>query len=89
MPEIVPTVDELLAIIETQLAWPLDRSTVNGESVLGPDGLGLDSILVIEAAITFEETFDVTFDDERIATLGQQPLDKIVELVRELQNSDA
>ncbi|NED99852.1 acyl carrier protein [Phytoactinopolyspora halotolerans] len=80
------TTDEIMAqivqILEEELDWPVPRDQVSERTVLGPDGLALDSVLIISTAVHLEERFGIAIPDEDIAELPGKTLGETADYVR-------
>jgi acyl carrier protein len=58
-----------------------DTSELTGTTVLGPEGLDLESLAVAELAIRLEDAFGVKFSDEEMAGAAGATLDEFVAVV--------
>lgn len=73
-------VAKLLEILSGQLEWPVDASTGPTTSI-GEDGLGLDSLMVVEFALDIEENFGFELDDDEMLEMGGMTLGEIAEFI--------
>jgi acyl carrier protein len=55
-----------------------ETSELQGETVLGPEGLDLESLAVAELAVRLEDEFGVKFSDEEMAEFRAATLDEFV-----------
>lgn len=73
---------KVLDILEFELDWPLARSEVSSNTLLGPEGLALDSTMIIETAVVVEMEFGISIPDEEFGLLGQLSLGSVAEYIR-------
>jgi acyl carrier protein len=60
-----PLHTEIKQAIVRSLRLPMDPSAIGDETPLfGPDGLGLDSVDVLELVLELERSFGVTIEDQ-------------------------
>jgi acyl carrier protein len=69
--------DKLLDIIELGLGWPLDRTAIDKNATMGDGGLGLDSLMVVEAAVQIEMEFGIEIPDDDIVAIGGYTLETL------------
>jgi acyl carrier protein len=58
-----------------------DISGLTGATVLGAEGLGLDSLAASELAVRIEDAYGVRFSDEELEGLAGATLDEFVTVV--------
>jgi acyl carrier protein len=58
-----------------------ETSELKGDTVLGPEGLDLESLAVAELAIRLEDEFAVKFSDEEMTEFRSATLDEFVSAV--------
>lgn len=75
------TEEVLRAVLEALRQMNYDTSEVTSDTVLGPDGLDLESIAVAELAVRLQDQFGVQFDDEDIEQFIGITLGRFAELV--------
>ena len=75
-----PLHTEIKQAIVRSLRLPMDPAEIGDDTPLfGPDGLGLDSVDVLELVLEFERSFGVTIEDQdtgmqvlrSVATIGE------------------
>jgi len=59
-------IEQLKTIIADQLDANIERAEITREIPLLEDGLGLDSIMLVELISLVEETFDFQFDEDEL-----------------------
>lgn len=74
------TMTQLVEILSDRLEWPVDAST--GENTkLGEDGLGLDSLMVVEFALDIEEEFGLELNEDEMLGLAGMTLRGIADFI--------
>ncbi|MEU3337916.1 acyl carrier protein [Streptomyces sp. NPDC006668] len=58
-----------------------DTDEITGDTVLGPEGLDMESLAVAELAVRLEDEFGVGFADEEMAEFRTATLDRFVAAV--------
>jgi acyl carrier protein len=71
---VIETVRE--TVMTALLAMNYDVSELEGDVVLGPAGLALESLAVAEMAVRLEDAFGIRFADEEIAELADATIDE-------------
>ncbi|MFC4305866.1 acyl carrier protein [Cohnella boryungensis] len=71
----------LLDVIENKLNIPLERERIDGNTLLGDEGLYLDSIRLIELVARIEEQFGVVIPDHELAELANANLERLVAII--------
>lgn len=80
--QVASTLTRLLEIISERLEWPLDPST-GATTRLGEDGLGLDSLMVVEFALDIEEDFGLELDEDEMLSMAGMTLREVADFVDE------
>ncbi|HZN19980.1 MAG TPA: acyl carrier protein [Micromonosporaceae bacterium] len=65
------------SVIDALLQMNFDVSDVTGDTILGPAGLDLDSLVFAELSVQLEDTYGVRFRDEEIERLATMTLDEL------------
>jgi acyl carrier protein len=74
------TTRRLVEILSERLEWPVDAST--GEHTpLGEEGLGLDSLMVVEFALDIEEEFGLELNEDEMLEMAGMTLREVAEFV--------
>ncbi|ATL66409.1 acyl carrier protein [Nocardia terpenica] len=60
-----------------------DTSEVTGATILGPEGLDLESLAVAELAVRLQDEYGVRFQDEEMGELAGATLDQFAAIVSE------
>jgi acyl carrier protein len=63
-------------VIEALDQMNYDVGDVNGDTILGPAGLDLDSLAVAELAVRIEDSFPMKFSDKELEQFGGLTLDQ-------------
>lgn len=63
------------SVIEALKQMNYDVSDINGQTVLGPSGLDLESLAVAELAVRVEDEHGVKFSDEELERFATMTLD--------------
>jgi acyl carrier protein len=84
--EITERISELTA---SGLDWPAAANGIDRDTPLGSEGIGLDSVLVIELAVLIEREFGITLLDEEIPALADKSLRQIADDVHERRAAEA
>jgi acyl carrier protein len=58
-----------------------ETGEITGDTVLGPEGLDLESLAVAELAVRIEDEYGVSFSDEEMAEFRTATLDEFVAAV--------
>jgi len=58
-----------------------ETSEITGDTVLGSEGLDLESLAVAELAVRLEDEYDVSFSDEEMVEFRAATLDEFVAAV--------
>ena len=74
------TMTRLMEILSDRLEWPVDSST-GEETPLGEEGLGLDSLMVVEFALDIEEDFGLEFNEDEMLELAGMTLRGVANFV--------
>jgi acyl carrier protein len=61
----------LLSVLIDQMNLPIVRSTVTDETLLGPEGLDLESLAFVELTLAAETEYSVSIPDGELAQLGK------------------
>lgn len=72
---------KLLEIIAERLEWPLDDLQVGLDSPIGGEGIGLDSLMIVEFALDIEEEFGFEVDEEQMLDIGSMTLGQVAEFI--------
>lgn len=75
------TLDQIVEIILDGLEWPSEDGPPGPATQIGEEGLGLDSLMVVELALDLEEKFDLEIDEEEMFTIGGMTLEGLAEFV--------
>lgn len=75
------TGENILSILENKMNFKMDRSHINVETVLGVDGIGLDSIAIISLSNHLEIEYGISLTDDEIAVLHEMSLKEIYHLI--------
>jgi acyl carrier protein len=70
----------LVEILSDRLEWPVDAST-GEETRLGEEGLGLDSLMVVEFALDIEEDFGLELNEDEMLELAGMSLREVADFV--------
>lgn len=68
-------------IIVDDLKWPIDGNQLSPETQFGPEGLGFDSIMILQLAVRIEDIFQVTLPDEDMLELADMTFGQAVDYV--------
>lgn len=74
------TMNRLVEILSDRLEWPLDAAT-GEETPLGEEGLGLDSLMVVEFALDMEECFELEFNEDEMLGLAGMTLRGVADFI--------
>lgn len=75
------TLEKLVEIIRDGLEWPSDDGPPGADTRIGESGLGMDSLMVIELALSIEEEFGFEIDEDEIFNIGDMTLGGLAEFV--------
>lgn len=75
------TLDVVVQILTGQLQWPVAPAACGPETSVGADGLGLDSLMVVELALDLEDEFGIEIDEDDMLAMGGMTLGQIAECV--------
>lgn len=74
-------VDRLRLILIDDLAWPLDpERDVTGEAV-GAEGIGLDSLTVIDFCMCIEQRFDIPLSDNEVRAVARSTVAEVANII--------
>jgi acyl carrier protein len=74
---------EIKQAIVRSLRLPMDPSEIGDQTPLfGPDGLGLDSVDVLELVLELERSFGVTIEDQDTGMQALRSVDSIAAFIR-------
>lgn len=79
------TLTKLVEIISDRLEWPTGDEPIGPDTPIGEEGLGFDSLMVVELALDIEENFGLEIDEEKMLRIGGMTLADVVRLVDEHQ----
>lgn len=71
----------ILTVLTERMMQPIDAGSVNDDTPLGPEGMDLESLALVELSVHLENEYGVAFDDEdteRIATASLGDLCRLV-----------
>jgi acyl carrier protein len=74
------TVARLVTILADRLEGPIDAS-VGEDTPLSEEGLGLDSLMVVEFALDIEEEFGVELNEEEMLEMAGMTLREVTDFV--------
>ena len=78
-----PLHTEIKQAIVRSLRLPMDPSEIGDQTPLfGPDGLGLDSVDVLELVLELERSFGVTIEDQDTGMQALRSVDSIAAFIR-------
>ncbi|MCZ8516856.1 phosphopantetheine-binding protein [Paenibacillus filicis] len=80
--------ETVLSIIENKMNFKMDRSLINGETVLGVEGMGLDSIAIISLSNHLEREYGISLTDDEIAVFHGMNLNDICHLILEKNKNE-
>jgi acyl carrier protein len=75
------TLEKLVEIISGRLEWPTDGGAPGPDTRIGEDGLGLDSLMIVEFALDIEEQFGFEVDEDEMLNLGGMTLAEVVAFI--------
>jgi acyl carrier protein len=70
---------KLKDIIVKELDANISEESVRGDVSLYEDGIGLDSISIVNFIVLVEKSFDITFNDAQISTATFRNIDTLSE----------
>ena len=74
---------EIKQAIVRSLRLPMEPSAIGDQTPLfGPEGLGLDSVDVLELVLELERSFGVTIEDQDTGMQVLRSVDSIAEFIR-------
>jgi acyl carrier protein len=74
---------EIKQAIVRSLRLPMDETEIGDDTPLfGPDGLGLDSVDVLELVLELERSFGVTIEDQDTGMQALRSVSSIAEFIR-------
>lgn len=79
------TIGRIAELIASRLELPEDAQTINAKTKLGDDGIGLDSLMIVELALDFEEAFDVEIGEEEMLDIGSMDISQVAKLIERHQ----
>jgi acyl carrier protein len=75
---------EIKQAIVRSLRLPMEPSAIGDDTPLfGPDGLGLDSVDVLELVLEIERSFGVAIEDQDTGMQALRSVDSIAAFIRE------
>ena len=78
-----PLQAEIKQAIVRSLRLPMQPGEIaDGAPLFGPDGLGLDSVDVLELVLELERSFGVTIEDQDTGMQALRSVDSIAEFIR-------
>lgn len=81
---------EIKQAIVRSLRLPMQPEEIADSAPLfGPDGLGLDSVDVLELVLELERSFGVTIEDQDTGMQALRSVDSIAEFIRQRRGSAA
>jgi len=80
--------ERAITILIEDLDWPVDPTTVGPKTVVGGDGLGLDSIGVLGLIVALEDHYGVALDLGKLGDLASLTMGEIVAEIRTLSATD-
>ena len=81
---------EIKQAIVRSLRLPMQPEEISDSAPLfGPDGLGLDSVDVLELVLELERSFGVTIEDQDTGMQVLRSVDTIAEFIRQRRGSAA
>ena len=81
-----PLQAEIKQAIVRSLRLPMNPEDIADEAPLfGPDGLGLDSVDVLELVLELERSFGVTIEDQDTGMQALRSVDSIAAFIRQRQ----
>jgi acyl carrier protein len=79
-----PLQAEIKQAIVRSLRLPMNPDDIADQAPLfGPDGLGLDSVDVLELVLELERSFGVTIEDQDTGMQALRSVDAIAEFIRQ------
>lgn len=72
-----------------QMSLEIDRDAVGNDTMLGPEGLDLESLAFVELMAHLELEFDLKFEDEELEELSQLTLGEFCRSIAERAASSA
>ncbi|MBP2471924.1 acyl carrier protein [Crossiella equi] len=75
------TLNKLVAMILDGLEWPSGDAPPGAETHIGEEGLGMDSLMVVELALDIEEEFGFEIDEEEMFEIGAMTLGRLADFV--------
>jgi acyl carrier protein len=80
---------EIKQAIVRSLRLPMQPDDISDSAPLfGPDGLGLDSVDVLELVLELERSFGVTIEDQDTGMQALRSVDSIAEFIRQRRASE-
>jgi acyl carrier protein len=80
---------EIKQAIVRSLRLPMQPDDISDAAPLfGPDGLGLDSVDVLELVLELERSFGVTIEDQDTGMQALRSVDSIAEFIRQRRASE-
>lgn len=76
--------ESVLAILENELNLDIEIQKITNNTLLGEEGLNIDSIALIELSFHFEEEFGVVIPDEDIDKMATFSLADLETYIQEL-----
>jgi acyl carrier protein len=70
--------DFILHVLADQMSLPIDRDTVDEETSLGPEGLDLASLDLVELTLAVEMEYSVKIPDDELEDLSHLGLGAFV-----------
>jgi acyl carrier protein len=86
MPETANLKDEIKRAIVRSLRLPIAPESIDDGASLFGDGLGLDSIDVLELVLEIERTFGVAISDEQTGAKVLRSVDSIADYINAARN---
>jgi acyl carrier protein len=81
---------EIKQAIVRSLRLPMQPDEIpDAAPLFGPDGLGLDSVDVLELVLELERSFGVTIEDQDTGMQALRSVDSIAEFIRQRRGSAA
>lgn len=79
------TIGRIAELIANRLEIPEEAQTLVAETRLGDEGIGLDSLMIVELALDFEEAFNVEIGEEEMLDIGSMDISQVAQLIERHQ----
>jgi acyl carrier protein len=75
------TIDHIIEIITKRLEWPTESASPDPSTLLGDDGIGFDSLMIVEFALDLEEEFDIEIGEDEMLDIGTMSISQVADLI--------